>query len=403
MKKTLWMKLIIFVVVFMTIINSILPTKVVRADENDPAIDGATDQFLSKYNSISITESGWYAPYYSEGGSFTGLLTNFTGNENNIFYIKAGENVVPEIRENGDIYLESGEKYYYIKTFNGVPVAFAKEGSTTYEYAHSIGGDVDANENKDDASLFESIITRIFLILGAGIYAIVCLIIGEPFSIEKVIFNGYSNTQLDFFKGAKTNNFIQEANIKKYLTDFYSFFSKLTFVAYLLVLIYMGIKIMLGATAEKGARYKELVKYWLEGVIILFVFPAVMKYSIELNNAFVSFLGENKVVYVQEFESQMPEADVENGDLFSVKDLINSIIEKFNMGNDYMSVMFMNGWTKGWLIYVICWYVMFIQMIGFLVIYFKRVLIIMFLIAIFPLVMISYAIDKIRRCKVTSI
>lgn len=404
MKKPLWMKFIIFVVVFMVTISSILPTKVVRAEPTSPE-DEASDQYLSDYQTKDVSESGWYAPCYSEGGDFIGVITNFTGKENNIFYFdENGEKVVPQIRENGDIYLESGKKYYYIKTFNSVPVALHEQGSVSYELARSSESmDSSEQKDKDDASLVESIITRMLLILGAGVYAIVCLVIGEQFSIEKVLFNDYTNTQLDFFTGAKANTFMRNANIKTYLTDFYNFFSKLAFVTYLIILVYMGIRIMLGATAEKGARYKELVKYWLEGIIILFIFPAVMKYSIEMNNAFVSFLGENKVVYMQKFEESMPKAEEESGTLADVKDLINNIIDKFMGSTDYMAKMFKLGWNNGWLVYAICWYVMFIQMIGFLVVYFRRVLIIMFLIAIFPLVMVSYAIDKIRRCKITSI
>ena len=106
---------------------------------------------------------------------------------------------------------------------------------------------------------------------------------------------------------------------------------------------------------------------------------------------------------MQKCEESMPKAEPEEGALADVKDLINNIIDKFMGGKDYMAKMFKLGWDNGWLVYAICWYVMFIQMIGFLVVYFRRVLIIMFLIAIFPLVMISYAIDKIRRCKITSI
>lgn len=394
MKKPLWMKFIIFVVVFMVTISSILPTKVVRADDTSTEVELETGwkKYIGdgKYHKPAVRKEVGKIKTYE-------CIENYSSN-GYIYYIKDGKKIVPEQSEDGSIYFEQGEEYTYKQYWNDYEgnIFLLTEGTSAYE-------NTSVSRYQDDASLVESIITRMLLILGAGVYAIACLVIGEQFSIEKVLFNDYTNTQLDFFTGAKTNEFMQGANIKEYLTEFYNFFSKLAFVTYLIILVYMGIRIMLGATAEKGARYKELVKYWLEGIIILFIFPAVMKYSIEMNNAFVSFLGENKVVYMQKFEESMPKAEAEKGALADVKDLINNIIDKFMGSKDYMAEMFKLGWNNGWLVYAICWYVMFIQFIGFLVVYFRRVLIIMFLIAIFPLVMISYAIDKIRRCKITSI
>lgn len=396
MKKPLWMKFIIFVAVFMVTISSILPTKVVSADDTSTEVELETgwEEYIGdgKYHKPAVRKEVGKIKTYE-------CIENYSSN-GYIYYIKDGKKIVPEQSGDGSIYFEQGEEYTYKQYWNDYDgnIFLLTEGTSAYENSN-----LRSSGNKDDASLVESIITRMLLILGAGVYAIACLVIGEQFSIEKVLFNDYTNTQLDFFTGAKTNEFMQGANIKEYLTEFYNFFSKLAFVAYLIILVYMGIRIMLGATAEKGARYKELVKYWLEGIIILFIFPAVMKYSIEMNNAFVSFLGENKVVYMQKFEESMPKAEAEKGALADVKDLINNIIDKFMGSKDYMAEMFKLGWNNGWLVYAICWYVMFIQMIGFLVVYFRRVLIIMFLIAIFPLVMISYAIDKIRRCKITSI
>jgi hypothetical protein len=392
MKKPLWMKFIIFVVVFMTTISSILPTKVVRADDTSTEIETGWKTYIGdgKYHKPAVRKEVGKIKTYE-------CIENYSSN-GYIYYIKDGKKIVPEQREDGSIYFEQGEEYTYKQYWNDYEgnIFLLTEGTSAYE-------NTSVSSYQDDASLVESMITRMILILGAGVYAVACLVIGEQFSIEKVLFNDYTNTQLDFFQGAKTNEFMQSANIKEYLTEFYNFFSKLAFVAYLIILVYMGIRIMLGATAERGAKYKELAKYWLEGIIILFIFPAVMKYSIEMNNAFVSFLGENKTVYMPEFEEQMPQAEEESGTLADVKDLINNVIDKFDSNNDYMSKMFKLGWNNGWLVYAICWYVMFIQFIGFLVVYFRRVLIIMFLIAIFPLVMISYAIDKIRRCKITSI
>lgn len=157
---------------------------------------------------------------------------------------------------------------------------------------------------EDDASIFERIICGLLVFIGTGIYAMVRLIIGESFSIDKVIFNGYSKTKLSFFESDIAqygeNTFLEEGNIRNALNIFFDFFRGLAIVVYLIILVYMGIRILLGSTAEKGSKYKELIVYWLQGIIILFVFPYVMKYAIHINNAFVSFVEENRNRFISE-------------------------------------------------------------------------------------------------------
>lgn len=283
------------------------------------------------------------------------------------------------------VYLEEGLTYYTMDP-------------TTLNNALTGNIEPDDYTNYDDASIVEKIITQALLWIGSGLYAIVCLVVGEEFSIEKIIFNDFSNTKLGFFEGSEKNKFIEDAGLKNHLNDFFNFFTGIALLVYIIILVYMAIRILLGATAEKGSKYKELLLYWVEGIIILFLFPYVMKYAIEINNTFVSFMYENKNVYLEEIGMPSVESD-SSGSLGDVGNKIDEVRENIAHKTDFMSIMYNQGMGSGWLTYAICWYVMFFQMIGFLVVYFKRVLIITFLIAIFPLVMISYAIDKIGDAK----
>lgn len=306
MKKSFWMRLIIFVAVFMITINGILPTNVVFADNADP-------------NSSSAT------------------------------------------KESDD----------------------------------------------DTASAFERIICGLLLTLGTSVYLLVRLVIGQPFSIDKAIFNEYSNTKLSFFdsdvKLYGQNDFLESGNIRPILNKFFEAFRGIAILIYLIILVYMGIRILLGSTAEKGSRHKELMVYWLQGVVMLFVFPFIMKYAIHINNSFVSFVGENRNRFIATElngknvnDSEMEEV-ISNEGMKGFTKLIDATTAWLigNKDTDYMAYMYSMALEKGWVVYVVCWFVMFLQMIGFLVVYFKRVLVVMFLIAIFPLVMISYAIDKV--------
>lgn len=287
-------------------------------------------------------------------------------------------------------YLEKGKEYLFYKQAEKV----TDQGATSYVF-EKYEADIPKG---DEAALIQKILTQSALYIGTNIYGLVCIIIGETFSIEKIIFNDFSNTKLGFFEGSEINNFLEEMGIKIFLNDFFNSFRGIAILVYLIILVYMGIRIMLGATAEKGAKYKQLMMYWLEGIIILFLFPYVMKYAIQINDMFVSFIYENKNVLLT--DNKLPEVDaMMDMDLEGVGADLNQIINAIGVKTDFMSLMYVKGMTTGWFTYAICWYVMFFQMIGFLIAYFKRVLIIMFLIAIFPLVMISYAIDKIGDTK----
>lgn len=314
----------------------------------------------------------------------------------------------PEFTEDGKFYLEEGKLYYWTTTIQSGDSENTQELRVNLvsndEWVEDFTNDgIGNNNDNDDASFIERAITWFLMLIGTGFYLVMCLVIGEAFSIESVIFNKYTNTRLAFFtndvtSAATDNQFMSESGIRDVLSDFFEVFTGIAIVVYLIILVYMGIRIMLGATAERGSRYKELILYWLEGVLILFLFPYVMKYSININNAFVSFLYENKNAYISIMDNQ-PVAQPVDGDFSSFTEYVKVVYDTLSSGTDYMSIMYQSAWTGGWLVFAICWFVMFFQMIGFLIVYFKRVLVTMFLIAIFPLVMISYAIDKIGDAK----
>lgn len=282
-------------------------------------------------------------------------------------------------------------------------VVFATDSSSS-QYTDGIER---ADDDSDDASIFERIICGLFVLIGSGLYALVQLVAGEPLSIDRIIFNGYSNTKLSFFESDVqqygANKFLESANIRPILNGFFETFRGIAVLAYLIILVYMGIRIILGSTAEKGSRYKELMVYWLQGIIILFVFPFIMKYAIHINNAFVSFVGENRNRFIVTELNGGAVSDSEMDDLSQSNGMngFESLVDKVTDGllakkdTDYMAYMYAMAVERGWIVYIVCWFIMFFQMVGFLVVYFKRVLVVMFLIAIFPLVMISYAIDKI--------
>ena len=79
--------------------------------------------------------------------------------------------------------------------------------------------------------------------------------------------------------------------MKNTINLWYNIFLKIALLVDLIVLLYVGIQILLSSTGAKKARYQELLKDWFVGIMILFLFPTVMKYVVLLNNATVKAIG----------------------------------------------------------------------------------------------------------------
>lgn len=168
----------------------------------------------------------------------------------------------------------------------------------------------------------------------------------------------------------------------------------------------MGIRIILVSTADKKARFKQFLVDWVKGVAILFLFPYVIRYTILLNHAIVTYIDVKKNDVFKD-DSQTEDEDIFKKNSTSIsadtKDLnavhnvdisADDVTEMIENGN-YMDQMLGMAKDTKKLSYAICWFIMLIQLVQFWIIYMMRLIKVIFLIAIFPLVTISYAIDKI--------
>ncbi len=282
-------------------------------------------------------------------------------------------------------------------------------------YATGGGGYVDDDIlTQESSSLWEKALTAFLLIGTLGVYGLIGMAAGSaedaagnavPLTIESLFFNRYNKTSLNIFSDMpvpsgrtyKMNTYVQEMGIDDRLNEFFSFFTKLAIVAYMMMLVYIGIRILLNAGTEKNAKYKDFLLYWVQGIVILFFFPYVIKYTIVINNAFVDFIATNKdaIGAYGDMFTQPGVLPQEGLGMDRMQDAMDSAQGALNSGTDYMSMMYRMAEEQGWLVFGICWTIMVKQLLSLLIIYFKRLLMTIFLIAVFPLVMISYAIDKL--------
>ena len=315
----------------------------------------------------------------------------------------------------GTALVEESGKYYEAKEGS----ALEEIDSSKFQYENYLSGyeqggitegvkvtGVSGSEAK--VSLIQQLLTS-FLVktLGDGAMFLIGVVAGEPITIDKILFNEYSRTRLAFFtndvydennqpRPDKINPFLSESGILPdksnnkpgVLNKFFNRFTYIAIVAYLIILLYMGIRIILTSTGKNMAKYKKLFVDWILGILILFLFPYVIRYTIRINDAIVGYIGVlRQGVSIEEAEI----IDYPGGLAFP----FSYVGSDAAASQDYMSQMRTKALETGQLMYALCWFLMIKQLVAFLIIYIKRMLTTMFLIVIFPLVTISYAVDKI--------
>lgn len=375
----------------------------------------SSDKYIYKLYSTDV-------PYvYLIAGKEYGLLRGTNDNANKLLKNGSQETYItinlsnPEVNADGQYYEASevsADKQFSSDPCNSIQLWYQEEGAgNKYKQANSELVEVTGVLGKESkADLIQQLLSG-FLIsgLGNGIMFLIGVVAGEPITIDKILFNEYSRIRLSFFEKDYTNPETKELDPNKVnplletsgiigpdgvLNKFYNRFTLIAVVAYVVMLLYMAIRIVLSSTGKDMAKYKKLFADWVVGVMILFLFPYVMRYTIKINDAVVSYIGKLRNNVVTNIEE--PEIIDYPGGLAFPFSYVGS---EGAAAQDYMAEMKERALDTGKIMYVLCWFLMIKELVAFLIIYLKRVLTTLFLIVVFPLVTISYAIDKIADGK----
>lgn len=257
--------------------------------------------------------------------------------------------------------------------------------------------------------------------------------IGEPVSIDTVVYNKVNKLNIDFFddssdSASSTTLTTPLKNIlKDIVNSFYSFFRNITLTVYMVILVYIGLKMLLTSTAQKKSGYKALFTAWVMGIAMLFFFPYVMKYSIQLNNALCTWIGSAQAENTTEDapgvltpnavpnSSFIASASTYGKDEFvmmmlgmdstsdaAVADFRQKAVKTNAFGsNVMMRIRFLAAHNLDFPLAVV-YFILIGELIALLVIYYKRVFMLAFLISIFPLVVAIYPLNKIGEIKINS-
>ena len=271
-------------------------------------------------------------------------------------------------------------------------------------------------------SPFEITITDMCLAVGDFIMEYLTFLLKDEVTVQKIIYNQVDALNANFFENS-TNPSEAPATeiIREMVNEWYAFLGKLVIIIYMIALIVVGLRTLLGGVGAK-AQAQELLVKWTMGLAIFFFFPYLMRYSFELNEALLrtmqgmyggstpvgTYVGEVSDLRTKDYELRSPEY-VERGTYLLTlgsEDATNAYIEsanKYQEKGDMMRIIRAMAGITGRMIYVIIWYMMLWQLLIFVYVYYKRYLIIAFLIAIFPLTLIEYVVGTVLTGKQSAI
>ena len=177
------------------------------------------------------------------------------------------------------------------------------------------------------------------------------------------------------------------------IAKWYVALRNLAIVGMLIILLYVGIRIIVSSTASDKAKYKEFLKDWLIALCLLFTLHYIMTFTVTVVNSITEAIaGENP----SQGTNNIP-VIVVDGDADAAKNATADNAKfKFNtdiMGYARFLVQYDDLGTK--VLYFIIYIAMVIYTVMFTITYLKRSLTMAFLTMIAPLIALTYPIDKI--------
>lgn len=343
------------------------------------------------------------------------IKTSLINNSDGSVYVKLPSGVTYDDLQNSTLVVDNEE-------------ISLKNGNIRYEHQEITDGDKSewqviwgliTDTVNTVVNLVEATINNILLPFGDGFLYVISRSVGEQVTIDGIIFNSVEKVDANFWATGSDGSV--KNILSKVVTYWYNVFRKIAIVVYMITLVGIGISIMLNSTAQKKAKYKGALMSWVVGVAILFLFPYVMKYTIELNNAVVGKMqkevqSDGISTSTDNDPDKQPTfgtiSDTEALKTFGNDDFIFMMSGKYcidkngNMDptkiNDTMMRTRLLAQKTNKIILTVIYFILIGQTTVLLFAYYKRAFMLAFLITIFPLVAMSYAIDKLGDKKAQS-
>lgn len=178
------------------------------------------------------------------------------------------------------------------------------------------------------------------------------------------------------------------------IAKWYVAIRNLVLVGLMVVLLYIGIRIIISSTAGEKAKYKEHIKDWIVAVLLVVFMHYIMAFSLTITEYITLALNkENSYIPINFSEEQIKNIEEQTGIDIEGTTYYTNLLGYARI----MSQSNASGGQFAWeqIGYTIIFVVLVIYTVMFLIIYLKRVIYMAFLTMIAPLVALTYPIDKI--------
>ena len=180
-------------------------------------------------------------------------------------------------------------------------------------------------------------------------------------------------------------------------------------VAMMIILLYIGIRIMLCGVSSEKAKYKNMLMDWIVAICLIFIMHYIMAFSMNIVEGIIkvfgSIKGDNQYSQVYEYSSQidkaLKDAGIDTSTLISEQDGVKTItwdaqnmlgVARVQAALDNAGTYIYMGWVMSYLV-LVCYTVFF------LFTYLRRAIYLTFFTIIAPLVAMTYPIDKLHDGK----
>lgn len=200
------------------------------------------------------------------------------------------------------------------------------------------------------------------------------------------------------------------AALSEVISKWYYTIRNVAIVVLMIILIYVGIRMLLTSIASEKSKYKKMLGDWIVAICLVFVLHYIMVFAVNINDNIVTIMksikSQDMYVHVIELDgstksNNLKKALTEAGfdEYIQTQSTGNGTVEMFIyptnlMGQTRLNAQKLNGTTE-YVGYAAAYIILVFYTIFFAFTYLKRVLMMAFLTVIAPLVAITYPIDKI--------
>lgn len=210
------------------------------------------------------------------------------------------------------------------------------------------------------------------------------------------------------------------SELQETIARWYVGIRNIVLVGMMIVLLYIGIRMMLATIASDKAKYKQLLQDWFVGLLLVFFIHYIMAFSVTLvqkltdvvsssvdknayavkfpvdeNGKIVKWFNENDMTYMV-YDENGNRLGNEDGTQDVSENDAAYIVYPTNILGSLRLTMQMTPWGYNYIGYAIVYVVLVLFTLYFIFTYLRRVLYMAFLTIIAPMVALTYPIDKIN-------